>query len=75
LGGGWRRGNLAVGAVLVGVVVLAAGLAPVVAGADPYAQDLMHILLPPSGAHPFGTDAYGRDILARVVYGARISLL
>lgn len=75
MGGGWRRGNLAVGAVLVGVVVLAAGLAPVVAGADPYAQDLMHILLPPSGAHPFGTDAYGRDILARVVYGARISLL
>ena len=41
---------------------------------SPYAQDLTQRLLPPSGAHWFGTDELGRDIYSRVVYGARVTL-
>jgi ABC-type dipeptide/oligopeptide/nickel transport system permease subunit len=64
------------GVVLVGVVVLAAVLAPWLAPFDPVAGDLRNAyLLGPGGPHPFGTDAQGRDVLSRVLYGARISLL
>ena len=70
-----RHRSLAAGAVLVGLVLGAALLAPLLSPADPYAQDLANILLPPGAGHPFGTDAFGRDILARVLYGARLSLL
>lgn len=59
-----------------GFIVLAAGfalLAPVI-GLDPLAQDIVNRLTGPSGAHWFGTDELGRDILARTVYGARTSL-
>ncbi len=41
---------------------------------SPTENDLMSILNPPSGEHPFGTDDRGRDVLARMIYGARISL-
>ena len=41
---------------------------------DPYAQDLLARLQPPSSAHWLGTDDYGRDVLSRLIYGARISL-
>ncbi len=71
----WQHGSLLAGGGLVAVVVLAAAAAPLLAPADPYAQDLANILLPPGAGHPFGTDAFGRDILARVLYGARLSLL
>jgi ABC-type dipeptide/oligopeptide/nickel transport system permease subunit len=71
----WRRRSLSIGAVLIGITVLAAILAPLLTRADPYLQDLMYSLMPPSADHPFGTDAYGRDILARVLYGSRISLV
>lgn len=43
--------------------------------ADAIAQDISQRLQGPSAAHPFGTDQYGRDVLARIVYGARISLV
>ncbi len=43
--------------------------------ADAIAQDISQRLQAPSAAHPFGTDQYGRDVLARIVYGARISLV
>lgn len=59
-----------------GFIVLAASfalLAPVI-GLDPLAQDIVNRLTGPSGAHWFGTDELGRDILARTVYGARTSL-
>lgn len=62
------------GMVLV-VVALMAILAPVVAPYDPLKQDLSNILLPPSGAHWLGTDNLGRDIVARVIYGTRVSLI
>ena len=74
---GWllRRPSLALGGALVGLIVLAAILAPVISPADPYAQNLANGLKPPSWAHPFGTDQFGRDTLSRVLWGAQISLL
>lgn len=55
--------------------ILAAILAPVIAPYDPIVQDLAIRLQPPSGAHWFGTDNFGRDIFSRVIYGGRYSLL
>jgi peptide/nickel transport system permease protein len=73
-----RRMHLPAGIVAGGVMLLAlAGasvLAPVLLPADPNAQDLNAMLRPPSAAHPFGTDNYGRDVLTRVLYGAGIDL-
>ena len=71
----WRRRTLAIGALLTGLVVLAAVLAPLLAHTPPDAQDLANSLMPPSSEHIFGTDGYGRDLFSRVVHGARISLL
>jgi ABC-type dipeptide/oligopeptide/nickel transport system permease subunit len=62
-------------AAFVVAVVLAAVLAPWVAPHDPLTQDLVRILAPPSLAHPLGTDDLGRDVLSRLVHGARLSLL
>lgn len=55
--------------------ILAAILAPVISPYDPILQDLNVRLNPPSGAHWFGTDNFGRDIFSRVIYGGRYSLL
>jgi peptide/nickel transport system permease protein len=62
-------------AVLVLFVVVAVA-APAIAPHDPRAtpQSETQKNLPPSGAHPFGTDQYSRDVLSRVIYGARVSL-
>ncbi len=74
----WRRlrrsSNLAVGALVVGLVVAAAVLAPQVAPYDPIDQEFTSQLKPPSASHPFGTDEFGRDIFSRVVFGSRIAL-
>jgi peptide/nickel transport system permease protein len=71
-----RRNRLAAtGMVLVGVFVLFALFAPWIAPRDPAAIDLPLRLQSPSAAHWFGTDELGRDILSRVIYGARISML
>jgi len=64
-----------VGFVIVSIAVLAALLGPAVTPYDPAAQDLARRLEVPSLAHPFGLDELGRDILARILSGARISLL
>lgn len=61
------------GAVVVVLVGLAAA-APLVAGHDPIHIDLINQLQPPSAEHWLGTDLQGRDVWARLVYGARISL-
>lgn len=64
------------GALLVAVVVLAALLAPWLAPYDPLTGDLQTgYLLAPSHLHWFGTDSQGRDVLSRVLFGARISIL
>ncbi|MFB8025684.1 ABC transporter permease [Streptomyces sp. NPDC056465] len=76
------RNRLAVAALaFLALVVICALLAPLVAPTDPNAQDLLARLRPPawqdggSGAHLLGTDQLGRDLLSRVVYGTRVSLL
>jgi len=74
----WRRFKRNHLAVLGGIIVLGlfaiALLAPFLSPYDPNAIDVKHILEPPSLQHPFGTDDLGRDILARVIFGSRISL-
>jgi len=71
-----RRNALATtGMVLVAVFVVFALFAPWIAPQNPSNIDLPSRLQPPSGAHWFGTDELGRDILSRVIYGARISML
>jgi peptide/nickel transport system permease protein len=61
--------------VLVAATVLAVLLVPPLVQLDQQAVDLAAKLLPPSWAHPFGTDDLGRDLLLRCVYGLRVSLL
>jgi peptide/nickel transport system permease protein len=62
------------GLAIVGLLVVAALLAPILAPYDPAEPDILHSLQPPSSAHWLGTDEAGRDILSRILYGARISL-
>jgi peptide/nickel transport system permease protein len=63
------------GVLLLVLVILAALCAPILQPKGPTAIDLRAVRLPPSPAHPFGTDAVGRDLVARVLYGGRISLV
>jgi peptide/nickel transport system permease protein len=63
------------GAVLVVVFVVCAVFAPWIAPYDPAYLNLPSRLMAPSAAHWFGTDELGRDILSRVIFGARISML
>ena len=74
----WRRlcaspGAL-IGLVIVGAIVIAAVFAPWLSHADPLGQDLAHQSLAPSAHHWFGTDKLGRDVFARILFGARISI-
>ena len=74
----WRRllrhRSAVTGLVVLAVFALAAVLGPLLIPFDPVRQDLERILLPPSIAHPLGTDNYGRDELLVLVYGARFTL-
>ena len=63
------------GAAMIVVFVLLALFAPWIAPQDPAHIDLPSRLMGPSSAHWFGTDELGRDILSRIIYGARISML
>jgi peptide/nickel transport system permease protein len=81
--GSWRRLVRAfnanktswIGLALFATMVAAALLAPLLTGHDPLAQNLGRQLAGPSAENIFGTDEYGRDIWARLIYGARVSLL
>ena len=64
-----------VGFVLLVLIILAALLAPLLAPVDPTEQDILRKLEPPSTESLLGTDSFGRDILSRILYGARISLV
>ncbi len=78
----WRRSIRALtrnpmavlGLVIMLIWVAAATAAPLVAPYDPLIQQVENRLARPSAAHPFGTDELGRDVLSRVLYGARISI-
>ncbi|MDO1584354.1 ABC transporter permease [Rhizobium oryzicola] len=63
-----------IGFVFLGLLILVAALAPAIAPFDPAAQNLQAAFLPPSWAHLAGTDEFGRDILSRLIYGARITI-
>ena len=69
-----RSGGLVVGLVLAVTMVLIAIAAPWIAPYDPNEQNVLMKLEAPSAEHLFGTDAFGRDVLSRVIFGARISL-
>lgn len=71
----WRHPAVSIGGFIVSLIVLMGVFAPLIARHDPYAQDLIDTLLSPGADHWFGTDDYGRDIFARVIYGARISII
>lgn len=72
----FRRNPLAmVGLGIIVALLLVAAFAPLIATADPLAQNLDRRLLPPSGANFFGTDSLGRDIFSRIVYGTRVTLV
>ncbi len=62
-------------AAVLGLVVLAAIFAPLVAPYSPTATDILNVSAGPSAQHLLGTDALGRDIFSRLIYGARLSLL
>ena len=69
-----RRRSAMVGLAIIVVVVLAAIFAPLISPYDPAQQSWSAVRKPPSMAHLFGTDEVGRDLLARVIWGARASL-
>jgi peptide/nickel transport system permease protein len=64
--------RLAIAAVLA--IVLASAFAPFISGKNPVEIDLDGIKEPPSRHHPMGTDAKGRDVFSRILYGGRVSL-
>ena len=66
--------------VILAVLVLTAVFAPSLASHSPTEGDIMRKLVPPGMArgtweHPLGTDRFGRDVLSRIIYGSRISLV
>ncbi|HEV8241079.1 MAG TPA: ABC transporter permease [Thermoanaerobaculia bacterium] len=69
-----RRWSLMVGGTMVMVVLLAALIGPALAPYPPNEQLLELRLQPPSGSHPLGLDELGRDVLSRLLFGARVSL-
>ncbi|MCG5242426.1 ABC transporter permease [Azospirillum doebereinerae] len=77
--GGWlafRRNRLAMaGLLIVLALVVVAAFAPLLAPHAPYAQDLANRLQPPGPGHWLGTDGFGRDILSRLIHGARLTLM
>ena len=62
-------------ALVLALIALAAIFAPLVAPYDPYLTDLTKVMQPPSAEHWFGTDNTGRDILSRIIYGTRNTLM
>jgi peptide/nickel transport system permease protein len=70
-----RRKSAVLGLIVIGLFVLAAVLAPLIAPFDPAQQSWSSVRKPPSWLHWMGTDESGRDLFSRVIYGARASLM
>lgn len=64
-----------IGILLCALVALSAILAPVLSPHDPIEQNIIDQLAPPGGDYPLGTDYFGRDVLSRILWGGRISLI
>ncbi len=72
---GWRLGaGPIIAAIVLAIIVVLSVLAPLIVPHDPMAIDALQRLKGPSETYPLGTDAYGRDVLSRVVTGGRVSL-
>jgi len=71
----WSRASLLMGALIIATIVGASLIGPLVGWDEPYQQDFAAALLPPSWAHPFGTDSLGRDVFTRVLFGAHIDIV
>src|SRR6476660_4706245 len=69
-----RDPSIAVGLTIMLVFLFAALFAPLLSPNDPLAQNVLAGLKPPSAEHLLGTDKLGRELLSRILYGARISL-
>ncbi|HEY0419015.1 MAG TPA: ABC transporter permease [Acetobacteraceae bacterium] len=69
-----RHRSFRIGFALVALMTLAAVLAPLISPLDPTSMRIRFRFRPPQAAFPFGTDQFGRDLLTRVLYGARLSL-
>lgn len=71
----WKKTKLAlIGTIIIGIFLLIALFAPLLAPYDPIATDLSRKLEAPSAEHPFGLDQFGRDVLSRVIMGTRIEV-
>jgi peptide/nickel transport system permease protein len=66
--------SLSIGAVLFALITLTALFGSALSGYDPFAMTVQERLNPPSWEHPMGTDEFGRDVLTRVLYGAKVSI-
>ena len=66
--------GLLIGAIIIGLLILIALIGPLLTSYTPYDMKVIDRLKPPSGAHLLGTDEFGRDLLTRIVYGARVSM-
>src|SRR3954463_5783934 len=71
----FQRKGAVVGLVVIAAFILLALFAPLILPYDPIATSWSLVRKPPSSTHWFGTDELGRDVLVRVIYGARASLL
>jgi len=71
----WRNKSAVIGLAIFLIMLVVAISAPVLAPYDHLATNLSQSLQPPSAAHWFGTDEFGRDILSRIIFGARVSLM
>ena len=73
----WIAGHptASIGALICILIVLAAVAAPILSPADPIEQNIVDQLAPPSAEYPLGADNFGRDVLSRLLWGARFSLL
>jgi len=70
-----RNKGFSIGSLMVIIVIIMAVFAPLIAPHGYAEADLMDALQSPNGKHLFGTDQFGRDLLSRVIYGARLSLM
>ncbi|MEA3356721.1 MAG: ABC transporter permease [Candidatus Bipolaricaulota bacterium] len=70
-----RNKGFSIGSLMVIIVIIMAVFAPLIAPHGYAEADLMDALEPPGGEHLLGTDQFGRDLLSRIIYGARLSLM
>jgi peptide/nickel transport system permease protein len=71
----FKKPSILGGLIIIGGIVFLALAAPLLASHDPFDQNLLFRLQPPSEEHIFGTDYLGRDVYSRILYGAKLSLI